>query len=189
MKKLETEAEKQKREQRKKTVIGLILGLILLSSTVAFAFLGFERNSNENVQTKVSVNGLDFYSNGEIWQTQLSGYNFYFKYLPNETNYLTINKTLQDYANKPLYIVSDNTESSQEIIGNIGSFIERYSPACLKGAECKDNSPIKDCSDNVIIIQEKNTTRVSQDNGCVFIVSDNVLKETDAFLYRILGIQ
>ncbi len=52
---------------------------------------------------------------------------------------------------------------------------------------CKGDLPIKDCSQNLIIFETGNETRVYSEGNCVFIVGD-VLKGSDAFLYKILGI-
>ena len=98
-------------------------------------------------------------------------------------------KTLDDFANKPLYI-SETSPSSQEILSNIRNYIERAQLACINGKECKEDLPIKNCSDNFIIFKESKINKVTQEDNCIYILakSKEAIKVGDAFLYRILGI-
>lgn len=52
---------------------------------------------------------------------------------------------------------------------------------------CGGDLPVKDCSQNLIVFVQGNETRVYSEESCVFIVGD-VLRGSDAFLYKLLGI-
>ena len=97
MRKIEIRAEKEKKESRNKTILGVILAGLMVLSTAGYAFFSMERGEkNDNI--KVKYNNFEFVSYGDLWQTEISGYKFYFSYLPNETRQVNIKKTINDYA-------------------------------------------------------------------------------------------
>jgi len=187
MRRLETQGEKEKKEHKRKVVIGVILGVIMLFGTAGYAFMGFGRNSDDS-EMKVTYNGLDFYSAGDYWQLNAGQNVFYFSYLPNETRGVILEKTAQDYSGKSLYFIEDSV-AAQEISRNLGSFADRMSFACFEGTNCSDDLPIKNCSSNVIIIKESNFSAITEEDNCVYIMSNDSVRDADAFLYRIFGIK
>jgi len=187
MKKIETNQDREKKERKNKIILGVILGLVMLFGTAGYSFLSMERTSSSE---KVKYNGLEFVKQGEYWQTSIQNYNFYFSYLPNETSEINIKKTLQDYANKPLYF-ANNGEAGQEILRNLQYFVLRVQEACLLSENCSENLPVKNCSDNIIIIKEKESlaSPVLEEDNCIYIISNNTINSADSFLYKILGIK
>ena len=71
------------------------------------------------------------------------------------------------------------------------NFAERIQKACPEGKKCSSDLPAKTCADNFIIIEEGNSSAIRQDNGCVYIrgAKDELVKISDEFLFRILGIK
>ena len=69
--------------------------------------------------------------------------------------------------------------------------VERMQSACLNESECNGDYPIKDCSNNFIIIREAEEERVFQNESCVYIQGEKeeLIKLTDEFLYKIIGIK
>ena len=187
IRKIENKEELEKRKDRRNQIIVIIFGLILLVGTVGYAFLGWEKTGNQ-VSGKVNMNGLDFTRQGDVWQTQISGYTFYFHYLPNESEKVNINKKISDYIKKPLYLTGSSSADS-EIAGNLAQFAERVNLACLQDTNCTENIPEKNCSSNMIIIKERQDFAASvytEEDNCVFILSNNTLKAADSFIYKIL---
>lgn len=185
MRKIENKEELERRKETRNKIIVIIFGVILLASTAGYAFFGWEKRTPEG---KVSINGLDFVRQGDVWQTQISGYNFYFHYLPNESEQVNINKRLQDYIKKPLYLTGSSTADG-EIAGNLDQFVERVNLACLQDTNCTENLPEKNCSSNMIIIKEREDfikSVYTEEDNCVFILSNNTLKAADSFIYKIL---
>jgi hypothetical protein len=92
---------------------------------------------------------------------------------------------------KPLYLQTESDEAGVEIYVNMAWIAERVTPACLSGTKCAENVPIKTCNDNLIIIQESEINTVRQENNCVYIEGkkEDLVKLTDEFLFRILGIK
>lgn len=190
MRKLETREDIEKKEGRNKRIIGIVMAVILLFSTAAYAFSSFF-GSNENNTNKVKYNGLEFTWQGSLWTTEINGNNFYFSYLPNETGSISTTKSINDYSGKTLYF-TENSLARQEIERNIGSFLARNPQlACLEGSNCTGNLPVKNCSSNIIIIKEEYIigSPIREEENCVFISSNDSLRDADSFLYRILGIK
>lgn len=187
MQKIITAEDKEKKDKRNKIIIGVILIALMTLSSAGYAFFNNDKVSS-NTDGKIIQNGVDFYDYNGLWQATISGQTFYFQYLPNETSTLKITKTLQDYSGKPLYF-TENSMAGGEIERNIGRYAERVQLACLTG-NCTENIPEKNCSSNVIIIQEKSSgSIVQQEDNCIYIFSNDSVREADAFVYKILGIK
>lgn len=187
IRKIETKEDRERKEKRNKVVLGIILVVIMVLSTAGYAFFG--RENTESQEGKVRYNNLDFYLRGNLWEVDISGTKFYFHYLPNETRMISIKKTLRDYQGKTLYFTRDEI-AEQEIAGNLKNFVSRINPnpVCLPDTNCTEDSPEKNCTDNIIIIQERDFANVAEEDNCVFIFSNDTLKDADAFLYKILGV-
>lgn len=155
-------------------------------STAGYAFFSIE--SADDFADKVKYNNLVFQRQGELWQTEISGYKFNFFYTPDKTRELAIRKRLNDYIGKPLYFINE-TIAEQEIWRALASFVQRVQLACLQGMNCTGDLPEKTCSDNVILIYENFTSNILEDENCIFIFSNDTLRDADAFLFRILGVK
>jgi hypothetical protein len=187
MKRIETRDEQERKDRRNKIIIGSVLAVVMLLSTLGYSLMSGEKTSS--VVEKASYNGLDFYRQGDYWQTTISGNNFYFSYLPNETRKLNLARTLKDYSGKPLYY-TDSGLGIGEIARNLGSFVTRVQKACIDYENCTEDIPAKNCSNNILIIREKyiGGNPVVLEENCVFIFSNDTVRDADAFLYRIFGI-
>ncbi len=183
MRTIQTREEQDKTKKRNQIIIGIVLSVIMLFSTVGYAII-----SKKDTVTAEKDKGFDFVKQGEMWILSLDGSkNVYFHYLPSEVENVSVIGTynLQYYEGKPLYFVNNNL-ASQDILGAIGDKVLRYQDACMEGMNCT-NFPVKDCNSNVIIFEVKDDTKVRQDKNCVYI-SGNYQKGVDAWLYRLLGI-
>lgn len=187
MRKIENQEIKEKKESRNKIILSLILVGVLILSTAGYAFY----NTNEEGTEEVEMNGLKFVKNNMFWDTVVESQGFSFQNLPNETADIQVNlfKNLNDFRGKPLYF-SEQNPGSQEILMNIGAYVERVQLACIS-EPCKDNLPIKNCSDsNFVVFQSGEINKVSSEENCIYILyrTGEETKATDAFLYKILGI-
>ncbi len=159
-------------------IVGGVLIVLLVVSIAGYGFL----NQGNNKLEKAMYNGVEFVKQSDRWYAKIGGVDFLFQYLPGEVENISVygNLNLQNYVNKPLYFSGDGDRN--EIIYNLGRYVERYQDACLD--ECED-LPVKNCSvDNVIIFSEDDSIRSVQ--NCVFIGGG--VKGSDAFLYRLFGI-
>jgi len=187
LKRLENPGETDRKRQKSKTIISIVIAVMLIGSTLGYALLSMEKTESRTETTSVNFRGLIFSKQSGTWETQISGHSFYFSYLPNETLYTDLSRTLDDYTGKPLYFTEEN-EAVHEIDRNIGSFAQRFQKACISG-NCTENIPIKNCTSNIIIIEKSNLTSIYQEDNCTYIMTNDIIRGADTFLYRILGIR
>ncbi len=179
MRKIETPEEKEKRRRRNGIITGTIMLSILILGTIGFAFSFNEKTQqvNNNLDNPLGKKGIE-----------LNGRTHYFLYPSEETkdiDVMNIHSDLSYFSGKPLYIDSDNSAVSTEIASNLVNYVPRIQEACY--GECAKDLPIKNCTDNIIIIKYSNESRVYQQEGCYFILGG--VKEADALLYKILNIK
>jgi hypothetical protein len=201
MRKIVSKEEEEKRSKRNQLVVGGILILVMVASVLGYAF---GREQKDTSTEKITYNGLEFTKTGNLWNTNTGSYQFSFLYNPEEAGKTNsaLNQ-LSSYSNKPLYIYSENSEAGIEIYRNLfyqNQIVQRVQNACLEGEKCEDeNYPIKNCTDNFIIIREnnqsdilnQNKSTIKQQNNCVFIEGNkgNLTQLSDSFLFKITGIQ
>lgn len=194
MRKITSRHEKEKKIKSKQLLVGGILILIITASTLAYSFIFSEKDEEGFSKSKIIYSGLEFTEKNEFWFTEISNFQFSFKYNPQEVEDVKISyitKTINDYYRKPLYINSESMEAEYEIYRNLDQFILRRQYACLENQTCEKEFPVKTCKDNFIIIEEKNESKITQEENCIFIQGkkEDLTKLTDKFLFRILGVQ
>ncbi len=195
MRKILTRNDKDKKVRRNQLIIGLILILVMVFGTVGYAFSDKENENSEKIEYK----GVEFIKINEYWNFNLQGYDFITRYNPIEVeNIMFLSySSINNYAGKPLYLVSDFNEPNYEISRNLNPLVSRINGACLSENNCTGDLPTKNCSaDNIIIIREpKNETdnikeSIYQQDNCIFIISsiENQTRYVDSFLFKILGL-
>jgi hypothetical protein len=190
MKNIETREIIEKKERRNKRIISIAIGVIMLLSTAGYAIVSMEKTDTSG-NVKTTYNGLNFLKENEVWKTNINGKEFSFNYLPQDTANLSIKINWQDYRGKPLYF-TDSGEAEAKIATNLQGIAERFQQVCLKekrADKCEGNLPEKNCSSNIIVIKENETREIYQQGNCTFIISNDTLRDSDAFLYKILGIK
>lgn len=167
--------------------------MVLVLSTI-----GYSLNSGETNPTQsINYNGITFTkdSSSGLWDTQIGNLKIDIIYNPFGTE--KINSSLNplgSYQNKPLYIYSESTDAATEIYRNLfnqNQIVQRVQEACIEGGKCNPNAPMKNCTDNFIIIKEDNSSSIKQQDNCVFIEgkSENLTELSDSFLLKIIGAQ
>lgn len=200
MRKITERTNEEKKTRRNQFLIGGILILVMILSVLGYS-LG--RQDGETEAEKVIYNGYEFTKTAGLWTTKIGDFQFSFKYNPYETEKINSQiNYLNSYANKPLYLLPGNVEAETEIYRNLfyqTGIAQRVQYACLQGENCTEQSlPIKNCTDNFIIIREnnesdvlnQNRSEIKQQDNCVFITgrSENLTSITDDFLFKIMGI-
>jgi hypothetical protein len=192
MRKITSKQEEEKKRRRNQFLIGGVMILVMLASVLGYAFTKEQQGSSE----KIIYNKIQFTKQSSgYWNANIGSYEFSFMYNPEETlKTSSVLNLLSSYFEKPLYIYSENSEATMEIYRNLfyqNKIVERLQDACLAGEKCENNSPVKTCEDNFIIIKESNSSEIRQENNCVFILGDaqNLTKLSDSFLFKIIGVQ
>jgi len=193
MRKIITKQDRDRKNKINQILIGAVLIVIMVFGTLGGAMLF---KNNEESSEEIVYKGIEFVQEDSgYWKFNIQGYEFLTKYNPTETEdiYFFVYGFINDYANKPLYFVSEYNEPNFELSRNLNSFASRFNEACLPESNCSDDSPVKNCSaDNVIIIKEpeEENSRIYQEENCVYIIAEfsNQTRYADAFLFKILGL-
>jgi len=207
---LESQAKKEAREARNKTIFGLIIIFIMVFSTLGYVLWWREPSQDADNPDIKTYNNHTFYRNGEGWMLPIvisnQVFNISVNYLPDEIENVTVKGTplaLSDFQNKALYIVADdlNEQMAVQSLSIIEYFAERSQLACLEEEAnetfCTEKDlPIKDCNDAdsghaIIIIKETEIDpRAIYETGCLQIkgMGENLTMASEKALYQILGI-
>ena len=188
MRRILSRQEEDKKKKRNQFLVGGILALLMILSTLGYAF----RNEFSGGTESITYNGFQFVKQGNLWFTSVGSLQFAFRYHPAETENISSNffLSLNNYNGKSLYISSENYDAEIEIYRNLDQIVLRRQYACLENQTCEENFPIKTCIDNFIVIKEGNNSRITQQDNCVFIEGkkEELARMADKFLYKILGV-
>ena len=201
MKKIISNEDKEKTTKRNQLIMGLILILIMIFSSVGFAF---SSKLTGNVVEEIEINGVDFSrdANTGYWTFKVNGNEFNTVYSPEEVADIEFvnSKTINDYARKPLYFLGEAGGDFAELYRALSQYTLRVGGACLDD-KCEQDYPIKNCSvDNVVIIENivgedgeisKLEEGITTDDNCVYIRAkpENLIRYIDAYLFDLLGLR
>lgn len=167
---------------------------LMFLSVLGYSLSG--RLGNQSEAETLVYNGYEFVPRGSYWNLNIQGFDFYFAFSPEATENASVYtsgeiRSLNEYSGLPLYIQSESSAASAEIYTNLNQIVERMQNACIDEDNCEDNVPVKDCTSNFIIIEEDDSLSIEQDENCVYIrgEQEELVKVTDEFLYKILGIK
>jgi hypothetical protein len=190
MRALESKQDIEKRQRKNQWIIGGILIIVMLGSTFGYAF--YQLGNDNQSAGKIEYNGYTFLDQNGFWTTTIGTSQFAFRHNPDQVERIPAQvHYLNSYSGVPLYISSEDYVSSGEIYNNLGKIVQRFQGACLSETNCSQDLPIKDCSNNFIIIKIANESKIYQDQNCVFIEGkqENITQVTDEFLFWITGIE
>ncbi len=191
MRKIISKEQEDKKRKKNQLLVGGVLILIMFLSVLGYSI----GNNKENENEKIKYNGFEFTEQGDFWILNMGNFQFSFMYNPNEVESIkTTLNPINNYADQPLYIYSENIEAETEVYKNLvyyNSIAERIQKACPENEECAEGLPVKNCDNNFIIIKESNNSAVRQEDNCVFIdgKKEDLTKLTDSFLFKLIGVQ
>tara|TARA_Y100000034_G_scaffold133348_1_gene198570 strand:+ start:57 stop:626 length:570 start_codon:yes stop_codon:yes gene_type:complete len=189
MRSIHSSESKLKKQRRSQLVIGIVLVGLMVLSTLGYAFSGGGDPEEEGVE-KVEYRGVSFVQYGSAWvadrdpQIVLSNNPY------NVSQDIFLVNGVSSYSNQPLYIYYNDSLSSFYIYDNFNPFIQRMQQACLSKG-CGEGLPVKNCSDNFIIIELSEKSEVLQEDKCVYIRGDqeNISKLVDSFVLEAFGLK
>ena len=190
MRKIETQAMKDRRQKRNLIIMSIVLIGLLVLAPIGYSF--FSGDEEEVQAGDVTFNGFEFVKSNGYWNLGIQGQTFRFQNLPEEVINVSVSGfyELGGYNGEVLYFVGlgDNRLAGQEILNNLGGSILRWQEACLNnsGDECEGDFPVKNCDDNLVIFSDGEVEEVRTENKCVYISGG--VRGADAFLYRLFGI-
>ena len=182
MKSILSKHNSEKRARRNKIIVGLFLVFIMFFSVAEYALSGQDPGEDAIPKTTStnSYNGFEFSEQNGYWILNVEESSFIFSYNPNEIPRInSIANPLENYREKILYIVSNNSLAEAEIRVNMAQFSNG-----IIEAE-KEN-----CAQNTIIIKENQENKITQKDNCVYIEGkkEDLVKTTDEFLFKLLKI-
>lgn len=179
MRRLQTQAEIEKRKKRTIAILSLFMLFIMVVSSLGYSFLSNTGSSSDNEAPAEQGLGQG------LLKIDYGGQIFYLQSSQEEIKDIALNVNIipQTYFGKNLYISSDNQGILQEISSTIGRFSLRAQEACY--GQCEKNLPEKNCTDNLIVWKESAESKVSQEDNCVFIEGD--MRTVDAFIYKVFS--
>jgi len=199
MRKIERTEKKEKRQKINQMILGIGLIVLMIGSSIGFAVVFNGGNSNDDSSdntNSLDYNGVNFVKNQNgFWQFESLGKVFQTYSSPEltENTPLDFQLNIDDYSNKPLYYVFDNSSIAlNELQINFGEIVLRQSKACLDQLKCSDeNLIVKTCEDNVIIIKPSEEIKAYKEGNCVFIEGNEnqQLLLADKLIYNLLKIQ
>lgn len=192
MRKLVSKREGSKKKRTNQLIVGLVLVGVMIISTLGFAFQGNPSGAEETNKQGIDFNGFQFVEYNNFWVTERGSFQFIFRYNPDEVIKIESEiNNLDSYYNEVLYIFSEDSVAEGEIANNLGQVVKRMQKACFGEENCEEDLPVKNCEDNFIIIIEKNTSDIVQQERCVYIYGpkEDLVKTTDEFLFKIIGIE
>lgn len=187
-----TREERKKTVKRNQIILGLILVLLMVFSTLGYALSG---RGDEEESGNINYKGIDFIKdNSGYWRFNIQGFDFATQYSPEETQdiYFFLYASVSDYNGKPLYFAG-NTEAGIELKRNLNYFSQRMNDACLDD-DCKGDFPVKNCSEDYVISisepLEYEDSGVLQNENCIMIIANSTeqIRYSDAVLFKLLGI-
>lgn len=185
---LETKAERQRKEKRNRIILSLIIAALMILSVVGFA-LEFarreERAESGFYEHKVRL------GNEEIIVRTL--------YKKAETPELGFKPYIGFFLGKKLYYYSEPelAERASRLLAYL-SYFSILNEACLASDlgnyTCyNEELPVKDCSSLLIIFEKgiENKTEVRKTDNCIFIRGNvtEIDKAIDRFLYELFEIE
>jgi len=191
MRKIIAKQEDGKKKRTNQLLVGGILIIVMVLSTI-----GYSLNSGDETSTeKIEYKGIEFTRESGLWTAEINSLQFSFAYNPQETKAIDepLN-ALDSYEGKVLYFYSESNDATTEIYRNLfynNQVVQRVQNACLDGENCSGDAPIKTCDNNFIIIKTGENESITQRENCVFIEGNhnNLTKLSDAFLFKIIGVQ
>jgi hypothetical protein len=191
MRRIISKKTEEKKAKRNQFILSIVLIIIMFSSILGYSLSGLNNSNSE----KITYNNIEFVKSNNLWYANMGNIQFSFLYNPTETEKINSKlNSLNQYQNLPLYISSENSEAEGEIYRNLfysNQIVQRIQYACTENEKCDDNFPVKNCSNNFIIIKKGEKNSVIQKENCVFIEGkeEDLIKLTDSFLFKITEIQ
>ena len=192
MRQITTKSNLEKKKRTNQIIVGVVLIFVMLFGTLGYAFGGGGSDSGGGNSNKINYNGFEFVNQNDLWYTLIGNFQFVFQYNPEQVEKIDSEvNTLDKYYGKPLYISGEEGEAKLEIQRNLYSVAQRMQDACLDEKNCEGNFPVKNCSDNFIIIREAEIADIKQEENCVFIegLEENITMVADEFLFKVIGIE
>ncbi|MBI2043442.1 hypothetical protein HYT25_03570 [Candidatus Pacearchaeota archaeon] len=182
MKSILSKHDTEKKTKRNRMILGGILVFIMFFSVAEYALFG-QDPGEDAIQTATDTenyNGFQFSEQNGYWILNVEESSFIFSYNPNEIPRInSIVNPIENYQEKILYLISNNSLANSEIRVNMAQFVDGIL-----------ETEIENCRQNTIIVKEGNENKITQKENCIYIEGkkEDLIKITDEFLFKLLKI-
>ncbi|GEM_PF-3406269 len=189
----------QEHSTKKKLLLPLFLGGIMILSTFAIIFSG----PSETAQPSYTYNDISFRLTSKGWESTLQGQQVTLRYGPQELEPLSSQFPFSSATSllslEKMYISTLPNEPFQEAARELYSqatLLPLMSLACLEDVSGCESLPIKTCSDatsslGVVVFRLKEPELVTVEGTCVTLEAPTATRLTqmsDTLLYALYGI-
>ncbi len=187
------------KQSRKRLILPIFLGLIMVMSIFGF-IIGRNAKDNQSVlDGSKTFGGYTFQRANAGWVTTLDGREAIFRYLPDELSDMDISSVPSDALKKPkIYLSRDPRQSyglaERDIYYNLKPATNLQLACSIDSEECK-NAPLKTCKDAdattaIVLFTLKSKPGITFENNCVSVSGDAIYitKIVDKLLYAYFGI-
>lgn len=203
LKKIETQAERAKKQQKRNLVIGMIIIFLMVFSSLGYVIV----ENNSSPEQGIKYGNYTFIPAGSAWQTNLSSFGMLLTttYLPGDV--LDVNGSKADLfyvQDKIIYLdvsSQQDIQASIDLIRNLEPISSRMQFACSKENEnssfcIENNYPIKNCeeadsSSLIIIINSTNLNKGYEFKESCLVVNgqgSDIIKASDNFVFKLFRI-
>jgi len=199
MRKILSKKDREKKDSRNKTIVGVILVIIMIFSTLGYAFYSSDDTDEDPGEKVITYSGINFIKTDyDTYRFKYGGRDYETYYNPEDTENISgqVTGIITNYANEPLYFGVNSREDlsipgNREILVNMQGLILREMVSCLD-EDCTENYPIKNCtSDNIIIFKYGEDINILQEDKCIYLYGpeEEHIRMADAFLFKLMKIQ
>jgi hypothetical protein len=187
MKKIETEADKERKKKRNNLIVGLIMIFLIGLSSLGYAIMS--KTDSASVKP-IKYGNLEFTKSNDLWSATINSKVYYFYDLPTSIENVSTAEAikLDDFYGKTVYFVNINS-AIKTLSYALDGIASRTQEACLEKTNCTNPAlPIKNCNDSVIVFDaSKIDTKIYKINNCVFL-EGNSFKAVDKLMYGFFNI-
>ena len=172
----------------KEKILVYCIGGLLIALMVSSMFGGVGSEEEESGDV---YNGFKFYRAQGGWATRIDGVDLGFDYAP----WIVENITAEEFnLGERVYVMYDplemneNTYDVRRTLGFLTLVGKNVNPACSGEEGCGD-WPIKNCAtDDVVYLKMGGEDRIYNDDKCVVLQGEDLLKVENLFYYKLLGV-
>ncbi len=191
----------ERREKRKRTIIGVIIAAVMILSTFGFVL----NYAGDNAGHSEEYKGIKFEQSGNTVVAKINGKLMSFNYFPSQLEYINVSsKTASLLSSTPTFFV---TSDPQDVFAESIDMVSLYLTTALP--EVKDVYPVAaftnstgfvrpeisclNATDNVPVVHifRSNTTSISGEGGCISVAAQSaqdVLRIGEKLTLVILGV-
>lgn len=187
MKRIETQADRDKKQKRNGIIIGLVMVFLIGLSSLGYAIM----SRTDSSSTKpITYGNLEFTKSNDLWITTINNKVYYFNNLPTQVENISISEPikLDGFYGQPVYFVNANP-SINTLSYALDGIASRMQEACLENESCVNSElPIKTCSDNLFVFDvNKTETKIYKKDNCI-ILEGNSFEAVDKLVYGFFNI-